>query len=344
MFPRLGQMQNGEHARPDQGHRCWPGRSSESIAKSSRDDIIATTDPTSPVRFRYRMPTRSPDSVILLVVALSGLILQADWVKGQEPGRVATPPGAPTAEASNSPERVLVRDSEVLSAYGAPAEFSGSRFASLTNAYVLPPGVVYAGLIYQGDALRFSQPNHLFTQEVEVGLPYRINIAVENSIQSFAGYSQESTFSFEVRYALADWNKIPLNPTIFVEYKKGIGYILHDEGAAMRAPPGEPAIPPDKTRIPDAGEVRLLLAQEFPAQVEWALNLFFEQEVRGDRGREWGFAQSILRPVLLPREQPQIGCRNAVFQLHRQGFSKQSGAPFRDWSDRGLETNAAIAF
>ena len=206
-----------------------------------------------------------------------------------------------------SPGRVMVRDVGVLSAYGAPAEFSGSRFSSLTNAYVLPPGAVYAGLIYQGDVIRFHRPDHLFTQEIEVGLPYRFNVAIENSVETFARYTQERTFSFEVRYALADWNKIPLNPTIFVEYKKGIGYVLRDEGAPRRPEKGESAIPADKVRIPDAGEVRLLLSQDFAHKFEWALNLFFEQEVRGDRGREWGFAQSILRPFLLPGEQLKVG-------------------------------------
>ena len=28
---------------------------------------------------------------------------------------------------------------------------------------------------------------------------------------------------------LADWNKIPLNPTIFAEYKFGVGTIRHEE-------------------------------------------------------------------------------------------------------------------
>ncbi len=46
----------------------------------------------------------------------------------------------------------------------------------------------------------------------------------------FRGETQERSFSIEGRYALADWDKIPLNPTIFVEYKFGIGDILHDEG------------------------------------------------------------------------------------------------------------------
>ncbi len=96
-------------------------------------------------------------------------------------------------------------------------------------------------------------------------------------------------------------------PTIFVEFKKGIRFVLRDEGAPMRPEKGEPAIPTDKKRIPDAGEVRLLLSQDFAHQFEWALNLFFEQEIRSDRGREWGFAQSLLRPVLLPGEQLKLG-------------------------------------
>ena len=32
---------------------------------------------------------------------------------------------------------------------------------------------------------------------------------------------------------------------------------------------------------------------------EWALNGFFEQEIAGDRGREWGIAQSVVTPIHL---------------------------------------------
>jgi hypothetical protein len=37
------------------------------------------------------------------------------------------------------------------------------------------------------------------------------------------------------------------------------------------------------------------------------MNLFFEKENTGDRGREWGAAQSIVTPVLLPHEQLKVG-------------------------------------
>ncbi|HMG03915.1 MAG TPA: hypothetical protein VK581_00555, partial [Chthoniobacterales bacterium] len=173
---------------------------------------------------------------------------------------------------------------------------------------MLPPGGVFAGLIYQGDALRFNRPDHMFTQEIELGLPYRFGIAVENSVENFRGHTQERTFSIEGRYAFADWNKIPLNPTIFVEYKFGIGDILHDEGPPEPLPKGEAEeFLAEHEPLPDAYELRLLLAQDFGEHVEWAANIFFEQEIGGDRGREFGFAQSFMIPILLPHERLKVG-------------------------------------
>ena len=70
-------------------------------------------------------------------------------------------------------------------------------------------------------------------------MPYRFGIAFENTIEAFRGRTQDRTFSIEARYALADWNKIPLNPTLFVEWKFGLGNILHDEGPPEAMGPGE---------------------------------------------------------------------------------------------------------
>ncbi|MBV9656760.1 MAG: hypothetical protein JO295_01495 [Verrucomicrobia bacterium] len=228
---------------------------------------------------------------------------------------LATPPASAAGEdtssaRNNGVERVIViSDEGVPSAYGAPPEFSRSRAANLTNAYVLPPWTVYAGFIYEGDALRFNRPEHFFTQEIELGLPHRFGVAIENNIETYRGRTQERTFSLEARYALADWGKIPLNPTLFVEYKKGIGDILRDEGAPERMEKGEAFAMSRQTsaHIPDAIEMRLLLSQDFSHKVEWALNLFFEQEIEADRGREWGFAQSLLVPVFLSHERLKLG-------------------------------------
>ncbi|MGI8436223.1 MAG: hypothetical protein ACR2NX_04880, partial [Chthoniobacterales bacterium] len=119
---------------------------------------------------------------------------------------------------------------------------------------------------------------------------------------------QERSFSVELRYALADWNKIPLNPTVFVEYKFGLGSIFHDEGPPEPLPKGEAEMfRAEMEPLPDAVEVRLLLAQDFGEHFEWALNGFFEQEVGGDRGREYGFAQSVMIPVIAEKERLKVG-------------------------------------
>ena len=196
---------------------------------------------------------------------------------------------------------------EVPSAYGAPPEFSRSRFSNAVNAYVLPPWAFFFGELYEGQGFRHGPPDHLFTQEIEMGLPYRFNIAAETQFERFNGGGGDQTVSLEARWALADWNKIPLNPTIFAEYKFGVGTIRHEEVPPPAAGGEEEEEEGGPPKVPDAYEVRLLLAQEFFQRVEWAMNWFFEKENTGDRGREWGFSQAAMTPVLLPNERLKLG-------------------------------------
>ncbi|MDP9187387.1 MAG: hypothetical protein M3O72_08545 [Verrucomicrobiota bacterium] len=204
-------------------------------------------------------------------------------------------------------EHIVVTGEPLPSAYGAPTSFSQSRFSPLTNAYVLPPGAVYASLIYEDAVVHFRRPDHDFTQEVELGLPYRINVATETDIEHYGDETQVRSFSIEARYAFADWGKIPLNPTIFAEYKVGGGKILHDEGPPTPAHKFGPGGFDTSMDIPDAYELRLLLSEDFYDRIEWAFNLFFEQETSGDRGREWGFAQSLVMPFWLSHEELKGG-------------------------------------
>jgi hypothetical protein len=213
-------------------------------------------------------------------------------------------PQAPTDQT------VVVTGEEVPSAYGAPPGFSRARFSNSVNAYVLPPWAFFFGELYEGQGFRHGPPDHLFTQEIEMGLPWRINVAAEAGFERFNGGGGAQTVSLEARWALADWNKIPLNPTLFAEYKFGVGTIRHEE---VPPPPGEGGGEEEEEeeggppKVPDAYEFRLLLAQDFFERVEWAMNWFFEKENTGDRGREWGFSQAALMPVLLPNERLKAG-------------------------------------
>src|SRR5258707_9062223 len=208
-----------------------------------------------------------------------------------------------------SQEEVVITAEEVPSvpsAYGAPPTFSRSRFSNAVNAYVLPPWAFFFGELFEGQGFRHGPPDYLFTQEIEMGLPYRLTIAAESQFERFIGGGGAQTVSLEARWALADWNKIPLNPTLFAEYKFGVGTIRHEEVPPPSGGGGEEeeSGPP---KVPDAYEVRLLLAQEFGGRFEWAMNWFFEKENTGDRGREWGFSQALMTPILLPNERLKIG-------------------------------------
>jgi hypothetical protein len=245
-----------------------------------------------------------PLRLFALVIACAGLIS----------ARAETPNTNP----------VVVTGEEIPSAYGAPPGISRTRFSPSVTAYVLPPWCFYYGSIWQGD-ISGAPPFHQFTQEVEMGLPGRFGLAGEVAFQRFSGGGDLRNISIEGRYALADWNKIPLNPTIFVEYKFGVGKILEEEGemededmmkdgafktmrklttsiqkiSGKQPDPGEDkGMEEEESRtMPDAAEFRLLLAQDFGEHFEWALNGFVEQETGGDRGREWGFAQSAVVPL-----------------------------------------------
>src|SRR5947208_5280532 len=109
-------------------------------------------------------------------------------------------------------QTVVITGEEVPSAYGAPPGFSRARFSNAVNAYVLPPWAFFFGELFEGQGFRRGPPDYLFTQEVEMGLPYRFNVAAETQFERFNGGGGAQTVSLEARWALADWNKIALNP------------------------------------------------------------------------------------------------------------------------------------
>ena len=156
-------------------------------------------------------------------------------------------------------------------------------------------------------------------------------------------WRRRETVSLEARWALADWNKIPLNPTLFAEYKFGVGTIRHEEVPPPSGPGGEgeeeeEGGPP---KVPDAYEVRLLLAQEFFGRVEWAMNWFFEKENTGDRGREWGFSQALMTPILLPNERLKVGLEMEYKNLTVKDTRGDRIEQFHHRPNRRVETVSA---
>src|SRR3954464_403171 len=187
-------------------------------------------------------------------------------------------PSHANAQAATDEEQVVVTGDDIGSAYGAPGAFSRTRLSPTTTAYVLPPWTFYFGTIYEGDAFRHGPPDHMFTQEIEMGLPGRFGVAVETSFERFNGGGGPASTSIEARYALADWGKIPLNPTLFAEYKFGVGKELASPGNHLAEGDNEESST-SPANIPNGYEIRLLLGEQFGKKTQWALNIFDEQAV-----------------------------------------------------------------
>jgi hypothetical protein len=134
-------------------------------------------------------------------------------------------PGATAVDAQDIESRQVVVQAEaeeLPSAYGAPPDLSHGRISTLTKSYVLSPFSFELESGYEGDIFRHGLPAHLFRQEIEMGLPARFTVGVQSQVEHFAGDTFERSLTLEARYALANWNKLPLNPTISVEYLFGL--------------------------------------------------------------------------------------------------------------------------
>jgi hypothetical protein len=189
------------------------------------------------------------------------------------------------AQETENPEVVVRAEAgEIPSAYGAPPDLSHGRISTLTKSYVLSPFSFELESGYEGDIFRHGLPAQLFRQEIEMGLPARFTIGVQNQVEHFAGDTFDRSFTLEARYALANWNKLPLNPTISAEYR----FAFRDTSQ-------------------DSGELSLLISHDFPNLIEWAMNIFVDREFGGRESTSAGFAQSVEVPVLLSEEKLEVG-------------------------------------
>ncbi|MEP6698453.1 MAG: hypothetical protein ABJB09_01860 [Verrucomicrobiota bacterium] len=158
--------------------------------------------------------------------------------------------------------------------YGQPQWAERSRASSTTKLYVLSPYEVFIGILSES-RFRHGQSVHELSQEIEMGLPNRFELGLENHLGIAGGDIAEKTVELTARYAFARWGAIPLNPAVSVGYEFGVDRL------------------PSLGRTSDAYEMRLLVGQEFFPRIQWAANGFFRHEVGGDRSREIGFTQAI---------------------------------------------------
>jgi len=206
------------------------------------------------------------------------------WILACVALTILSVPSVAGQEMENRQVVVRAEAEELPSAYGAPPDLSHGRISTLTKSYVLSPFGFELEAGYEGSIFRHGLPSQLFRQEIEMGLPARFTVGVQNQVEHFAGDARDRSFTLEGRYALANWNKLPLNPAISAEYRFGLSNTL-----------------------PESGELALLISHDFPHLIEWAMNIFVDCEFGGKESTNAGFVQSIEVPVLLPEEKLEVG-------------------------------------
>ena len=157
---------------------------------------------------------------------------------------------------------------------GRPEWTSARRF-STTRVYIQrEPWEVGVGQWWRYRYKRDNSSISRLTSEIEMGLPYRMQLDVYYDM-AVDGDSRSRTedFAVELRYALADWGVIPLNPTLYAEYKW-------------------------VDQAPDVLELKLLLGDQIAGGWHYGINLIYERQLGGELETECQVVGGISKSLL----------------------------------------------
>jgi hypothetical protein len=226
-------------------------------------------------------------SVVLLLglpcsaIAQVGVLAPAEAAREraeEQPPSAATDPDArePSYRArarAKGPSEL--REEERIGDYAQPRWTARRRFPT-TRVYVVPAGKIGVEWWLQDkqslsdkDGVRYRS-----LYELEFGLGHRLQLDVylQTEQRGHQGEIQIGAEKVELRYALADWGQIPLNPTLYLEFVRN-----HAE--------------------PPAVEAKALFGEELAPRWHTGFNLVFEHALGGDLTNEyavtWGLSYSV---------------------------------------------------
>jgi hypothetical protein len=177
----------------------------------------------------------------------------------------------PAVEVVGEPAPEL-REEDRVGPYAQPRWTARRRFPG-TRVYVRPPGTVefeywLRPTIDEGD----TEIRTLY--EISIGLPYRFQLDLY--LRTDSDGNLEETFigqQVEIRWALADWNRIWGNPTLYIEWV-------------------------NLEQAPDKFEAKLLLGGEIAPRWHWGSNLVGEFETGGEREYEYQLTGGVSYTVI----------------------------------------------
>jgi hypothetical protein len=150
-----------------------------------------------------------------------------------------------------------VREEDLVGEYKQPRWTARRRFTE-TRTYVIPKGEFEFEYWNIVEVPRKGEHEIMQKFEAEIGLPYRLQLDLYGIThqEGNKGPTKFDETDVEVRWAFADWDKIPGNPTAYIEWK-GID------------------------SAPDHIEAKMLFGGQAMPRLHWSANLVWEHEMGG---------------------------------------------------------------
>ncbi len=173
-------------------------------------------------------------------------------------------------------------------------DWTTQRVFPTTRVYVLPAGTAEVEQWVRPTWPRAGNTEFRFLEEFAVGLPGRFQLDLYErwNIEPDSNNQQQANHEgvqVELRWAMADWDVIPLNPTLYAEWIERGG-------------------PQDK---PNKFELKLLFGENLSSRLFYASNLIWEQEVDGECESEYAWSHALTTPLVEERLLTGIECRLA---------------------------------
>lgn len=159
--------------------------------------------------------------------------------------------------------------------YKRPEWTTRRRFGT-TRAYIqYEPWEIAVEQWWRVRAYDDKPSRHLFMQEIAIGLPHRLQLDIYYDWVHENSRTRNKDVAVELRWALADWGVLPLNPTLYVEYKAT-----------------------DGAYGPDVVETKILLSEDLAPRVHRAFNAVFERELSRGLANEFALTQGLSYTII----------------------------------------------
>ncbi|MEZ6018908.1 MAG: hypothetical protein R3F17_02080 [Planctomycetota bacterium] len=182
----------------------------------------------------------------------------------QDPELIVVTPG----------DEPVLREEDRFGPYNQPV-WTDRRLFPSTRVYVRAPGTMEFEYWNRIKVPKHGAATVETMYEVEFGLPGRmqLDLYTVTSKEGSEGELNVSEQKAEIRYALADWGELWMNPTLYLEYVS-------------------------RDNEPDKAEYKLLLADEIAPSWHLGVNLVLEHELGGALENEYGVTMGLAHTVI----------------------------------------------